>query len=69
MHKPGHDSSEKKRDLRDQPSTSLRDTNVESALQDPEEEKSGDLRRPRSGPDIVKPGPGGQQAPGQTSHE
>ena len=67
MHKTGHDFSNKKRDLRDQPSTSLRDTDVESALQNPEEENSGDLGR-RSGPDIVKPGPGGQQAPGQTSH-
>ncbi len=62
-----HDSSEKKRDLRDQPSTSLRDTDVESVLQNPEEQNSAGLGGPK--PDIVKPGPGGQQAPGQTTHE
>lgn len=55
-------------DLRDQPPTSLRDTNVQSPSEDPQRENSSDPQRPRSGPDIVKPGVGGQ-ATGQTSRQ
>jgi hypothetical protein len=68
MHETGHDASKKKKDLRDLPATSLRDTNVQSPVQDPQGENSSDQRRPRSGPDIVKPGVGGQ-ATGQTSRQ
>jgi acylglycerol lipase len=68
MHETKHDTSGKKPDLRDKPAASLRDTNVESPAQDPQHENSSDPRRPRSGPDIVKPGVGGQ-ATGQTSRQ
>jgi hypothetical protein len=54
-------SSEKKHDLRDKPSASLRDTNTESPTQEPDRANSG-------GPDIVKPGVGAQ-APGQTTRQ
>jgi hypothetical protein len=67
MHDDKHDSS-KKPDLRDNLPTSLRDTNVQSTLQDPQGENSSDPQRPRSGPDIVKPGFGGQ-ATGQTTRQ
>lgn len=62
-----HQSSSKKPDLRDKPSTSLRDTEVESPLQDAADENP-DAQRVRSGPDIVKPG-GASRTPGQTSHQ
>ena len=41
----------KKHDLRDQPSTSLRDTNIESPLQEPEhlDEKGKRIESPRGG--------------------
>jgi hypothetical protein len=68
MHEKSHDSANKKRDLRDQPPTSLRNTNVQSPIQDPQSENSSDPRKVRSGPDIVKPGVGGQ-ATGQTSRQ
>jgi hypothetical protein len=51
-------SDNNKHDLRDKPSTSLRDTNTESPQQ-PEPADSG-------GPHTVKPGVGAQ-APGQTT--
>lgn len=56
--KPSSDN--KKHDLRDQPATSLRDTNTESPQQ-PESPDSG-------GPHTVKPGVGAQ-APGQTTRQ
>jgi hypothetical protein len=54
--------------LRDQPPTSLRDTDVKSPVEDPQRENSSDPQRVRSGPDIVKPGVG-SQATGQTSRQ
>jgi hypothetical protein len=68
MHQTKHDASDKNRDLRDQPSTSLKDTNVQSPVEDPQRENSSDPQRVRSGPDIVKPGVG-SQATGQTSRQ
>jgi hypothetical protein len=68
MHQTRQDASDKKRDLRDQPSTSLRDTDIQSPLEDPQRENSSDPQRVRSGPDIVKPGVG-SQATGQTTHQ
>ena len=68
MDQQSHDKTSKKPDLRDEPSTSLRDTNVQSPVQDPQHENSSDPRRPRSGPEIVKPGVGGQ-ATGQTTRQ
>ena len=50
-----------KRDLRDKPGTSLRDTDVESSSQQPE-------RADGAGPKVVKPGTGAQ-APGQTTRQ
>jgi hypothetical protein len=67
MHDHKHDSS-RKPDLRDNPPTSLKNTNVQSTVQDPQSENSSDPRRPRSGPDIVKPGVG-SQATGQTTRQ
>jgi hypothetical protein len=64
MHQTDHHTFNKKRHLRDQPSTSLRDTNTKSPLENPQRENSSDQR----GPDIVKPGVG-SQVPGQTSHQ
>lgn len=58
--------SSSERDLRDAPATSLKNTHVQSPVQDPQRENSSDPQRPRSGPDIVKPGVGGQAA-GQTT--
>ena len=52
------DASDKKRDLRDQPSTSLRNTDVHSPLQNLQQENSSDPQHLRFGPDIVKPGMG-----------
>ena len=49
------------RDLRDNPATSRRDTNAESAAQQPE-------RADTAGPHTVKPGVGAQ-APGQTTRQ
>lgn len=54
------DTSAKKPDLRDQPSTSLKNTSVQSPMRDPE--------RLRSGLDVAKPSIGGQ-ATGQTSRQ
>ena len=51
----------KKHDLRDKPSTSLRDTDIESPTQEPERVGGG-------GPQTVKPGVGAQ-ATGQTTRE
>jgi hypothetical protein len=68
MHDRKTETSAKKPDLRDQPSTSLKDTNVQSPVQDPQRENSSDPQRIRSGPDIVKPGVG-SQATGQTSRQ
>ena len=68
MHKTKTHSSNRKPDLRDSPSTSLKDTNVQSPVQDPQHENSSDPRRVRSGPDIVKPGVG-SRATGQTSRQ
>jgi hypothetical protein len=67
MHDDKHDSS-KKPDLRDNPPTSLRDTNLQSTAEDPQRDNSSDPRRPRSEPDIVKPGVG-SQATGQTTRQ
>lgn len=67
MHEPKRDLSNEKRDLRDMPATSLRDTDVESALQDPAVENP-DAQRVRSGPGIVKPG-GASRTPGQNTHQ
>ncbi|HSC17336.1 MAG TPA: hypothetical protein VLC74_00330 [Rhizomicrobium sp.] len=63
MHKTKDGSS--KPDLRDTPPTSL---NTQSPVQDPQRENSSDPQRVRSGPDIVKPGVGGQ-ATGQTTRQ
>src|SRR4051812_17649268 len=60
MHETRETSSAHKPDLRDDPSTSLKTPNVQSPVQDPQRENSSDQQRPRSGPDIVKPGVGGQ---------
>jgi hypothetical protein len=68
MQEKTSNSSNKKHDLRDQPSTSLRDSNLQSAVQDPQRNKSEDPRDRNSGPDIVKPGVGGQ-ATGQTTRQ
>ncbi len=65
MHQESHD---KKPDLRDMPATSLRDTDVQSPLQDPQNDNSSDPGKVRSGPDIVKPGLG-SQATGQTTRQ
>ena len=54
------DASDKKRDLRDQPSTSLRNTDVQDPLENLQQENSGDPQHLRPGPDIVKPGMGSQ---------
>lgn len=54
------DTENKKADLRDQPATSLRDTNQEAPLQQPQ--------RTDSGPHTVKPGVGAQ-AEGQTTRQ
>ncbi|HEY1963086.1 MAG TPA: hypothetical protein VGG69_11755 [Rhizomicrobium sp.] len=55
-------SAEKnKRDLRDAPATSLRDTDTESPIENPERAEGG-------GPHTVKPGVGAQ-APGQTTRQ
>jgi hypothetical protein len=66
MHKTKDGSS--KPDLRDTPPTSLKHTNTQSPVQDPQRENSSDPQRVRSGPDIVKPGVGGQ-ATGQTTRQ
>lgn len=66
MHKTKDGPS--KPDLRDTSPTSLKHTNTESPVQDPQSENSSDSRRARSGPDIVKPGVGGQ-ATGQTTRQ
>jgi hypothetical protein len=68
MHETKDGSSPRKPDLRDAPSTSLTDNNVQSPVQDPQRENSSDPQRSRSGPDIVKPGVGGQ-ATGQTTRQ
>ena len=68
MHEKNDNTSSKKPDLRDKPATSLRDTNVQSPVQDPQHENSSDPQRVRSGPDIVKPGVG-SQATGQTTRQ
>ena len=68
MHNKDDNTSGKKPDLRDQPATSLKDTNRQSPVQDPQSENSSDPRKVRSGPDIVKPGVG-SQATGQTSRQ
>ena len=68
MHETKDHSAHKKPDLRDQPPTSLKDASVQSPAQDPQRNNSSDPRRARSGPDIVKPGVGGQ-ATGQTSRQ
>ena len=68
MHDAKKGASIKKPDLRDKPATSLRDTDVQSSVQDPQRENSSDPQRVRSGPDIVKPGVG-SQATGQTSRQ
>jgi len=60
MHQIKQDASDKKRDLRDQPSTSLRNTDVQSPLENPQQENSSDPQHLRSGRDIVKPGMGSQ---------
>jgi hypothetical protein len=54
-------SEKKKRDLRDRPATSLRDTDTESPTENPA--RAGD-----GGPHTVKPGVGAQ-APGQTTRQ
>lgn len=68
MHQIKHDASDEKRDLRDQPSTSLRNTDVQNPLENLQQENSSDPQYLRSGPDIVKPGMGNQVA-GQTSRQ
>jgi len=68
MHDKKTETSTGKPDLRDQPATSLKDSNVQSPVQDPQRENSSDPQRVRSGPDIVKPGVG-SQATGQTSRQ
>ena len=68
MHETKEASSPRKPDLRDTPPTSLSDNDIQSPVQDPQRETSNDPQRPRSGPDIVKPGVGGQ-ATGQTSRQ
>jgi len=68
MHQIKRDASEKKRDLRAQPSTSLRNTDVQSPSEDLQQENSSDPQRLQSGPDIVKPSMGSQVA-GQTSRQ
>lgn len=68
MHERKSETSTRRPDLRDQPSTSLKDTDVQSPVQDPQRENSSDPQRIRSGPDIVKPGVG-SQATGQTSRQ
>ena len=68
MHETNDNASSKKPDLRDKPATSLKDTDVQSPVQDPQRDNSSDPRRPRSGPDIVRPGVG-SQATGQTTRQ
>lgn len=68
MHEKKTETSTTKPDLRDRPATSLKDSNVQSPVQDPQRENSSDPQRVRSGPDIVKPGVG-SQATGQTSRQ
>jgi hypothetical protein len=68
MHETKHGSSSPQHDLRDTPSTTLKDTEVQSPVQDPQRENSSDPQRVRSGPDIVKPGVG-SQATGQTTRQ
>jgi hypothetical protein len=45
MHDRKTETSAKKPDLRDQPATSLRDSNVQSPVQDPQKENSSDPQR------------------------
>jgi hypothetical protein len=68
MHDRKTETSAKKPDLRDQPSTALKDTDVHSPVQEPQGKNFSDPQRTRSGPDIVKPGLGGQ-ATGQTTRQ
>lgn len=64
----GKDQTSSKHDLRDSPPTSLKDTDVQSPVQDPQRNTPEDPRNRNSGSDIVKPGVG-SQATGQTSRQ
>jgi hypothetical protein len=64
----GKDETSKKYDLRDNPPTSLKNTDIRSPVQDPQRNRDEDPRDRSSEPDIVKPGVG-SQATGQTSRQ
>ena len=68
MRETNDNKSGKKPDLRNKPPNSLRDTDEQSPVQDPQRQNSSDPQRVRSGPDIVKPGVG-SQATGQTTRQ
>jgi len=64
----GKPETTKKQDLRDNLSTSLKNTDVRSPVQDPQRNRAEDPQDRASGPDILKPGVS-SQATGQTSRQ